>query len=140
MTIAHSIKIDVPKDRVFALYADVGSWPRWDRETVDVQLPALRTGAVGWLKPREGPKAKIRVADVVPDRSFTVEAMLPLCRMQFGHELDEEAGHTTATHWVRFDGPLAFLFRHLVGRGIDRTLPATLAGLKRASEQNAPRA
>lgn len=134
MTIVHRITINVPRERVFALYADVGSWPMWDSETIEVGLSALRSGATGWLKPRQGPTAKIRVTDVVPDRSFTVEARLPLCRMQFGHELDGTESQTVASHWVRFEGPLAFLFRRLIGSGIDRTLPNTLAGLKRAAE------
>ncbi len=134
MSIVHSIEVDAPRRQVFSLYADVGSWPAWDSETLAVQLPALRPGASGWLKPRQGPKANIRVSEVTPDTSFTVESRLPLCRMQFGHELDGEEGRTIVTHWVRFTGPLAPLFRRLIGRDIDRTLSRTLAGLKRASE------
>ncbi|MBS1183505.1 MAG: Polyketide cyclase / dehydrase and lipid transport [Proteobacteria bacterium] len=135
MSIAHRIDIDAPAEAVFALYAAVESWPDWDSETVAVHLPdGLRAGATGWLKPRSGPKANIRVAEVVPRRSFTIEGRLPLCRMLFGHELWGNAAQTTATHWVRFTGPLAFLFRRLIGAGIDATLPATLRGLKRASE------
>lgn len=136
MTIQHQIEIAAPADVVFSLYEDVGSWATWDSETSAVHLPGgLRAGSAGWLKPREGPKASIRVSEVVPRRSFTVEARLPLCRMRFGHELSEASGRTIATHWVRFSGPLAFLFRRLIGKGIDATLPATLLGFKRASEE-----
>lgn len=138
MSIVHSIEIDAPRKQVFALYEDVGSWPAWDSETLAVHLPGLRPGASGWLKPRQGPKAKICISEVVQDRSFTVEGLLPLCRMQFGHELDGEGDRTSVTHWVRFTGPLAPLFRRLIGKGIDRTLPHTLAGLKRASERGKP--
>lgn len=134
MDISHSIRIVAPRDKVFALYADPASWPVWDSETVAVHLPSLGEGASGWLKPRQGPKAKIKVTEVTQDRSFTVESALPFCRIQFGHELAGEGSGTHVTHWVRFTGPLAPLFRRLIGNGIDRSLPDTLAGLKRASE------
>ncbi|MBN9886238.1 SRPBCC family protein [Salipiger abyssi] len=135
MTIAHTIEIDAPATNVFALYANPELWPIWDSETKAVGLPELRRGAAGWLEPREGPRAKIRVTEVLPNRSFTIEGQLPLCRMTFGHELTGNGQRTSATHWVAFSGPLAFLFRRLIGAGIDRTLPNTLAGLKRVSEE-----
>ncbi len=135
MSIIHKVEIDAPAEVIFALYADVEAWPIWDSETTAVELPGLHHDAEGWLKPRNGPKARIRVADVVPNRSFTIEGKLPFCRMQFGHELHGNAARTTATHWVKFVGPLGFVFRRLIGREIDRTLPHTLEGLKRASEQ-----
>jgi hypothetical protein len=138
MDFEHSIVIAAPTEVVFGLYANIALWPVWDPETVDVHLPqGLNVGAEGWLKPRVGPKAKICIKAVCPGRSFTVEGRLPLCRMVFGHELASVDGKTTATHSVRFDGPLAFLFRRLVGAGINATLPASLAGLKRESEKRA---
>ncbi|APZ53326.1 SRPBCC family protein [Salipiger abyssi] len=139
MRIEHTVEIEAPATTVFALYADPELWPVWDGETKAVGLPELRTGATGWLQPREGPKAKIRVTDVTPNRSFTIEGTLPLCRMTFGHELTGNGRQTRATHWVQFSGPLAFLFRRLIGAGIDRTLPDTLAGLKRVSEEGVAR-
>lgn len=134
MAISHSTHITAPRNRVFALYEDVASWPAWDSETMDVHLPSLGPGASGWLKPRQGPKAKIKVTEFTRDRSFTVESTLPFCRIQFGHDLIDEGNQTRVTHWVRFIGPLAPLFRQLIGSGMDRSLPDTLAGLKRASE------
>jgi len=137
MSIAHRIEIKASREAVFALYANISSWCDWDTEVQAVHLSeGLRVGSHGWLKPRQGPKAKIRVTEVVPNVSFTVEGMLPLCRMEFGHELLSQADCTVAAHSVRFVGPLAFLFRRLIGRGIDSTLPDTLAGLKRASERS----
>ena len=135
MSISHSIEINAPRKQVFALYEDLSSWPVWDSETLAVHLPGLHPGASGWMQPREGPKAKIRISAVVRDTSFTVEGLLPLCRMQFGQELDGDGERTNVTHWVRFTGPLAPLFRRLIGRGINQTLPHTLAGLKRICER-----
>ncbi len=134
MDISHTIRIATPRNQIFALYADVASWPTWDSELVDAHLPAFAQGAIGWLKPRQGPKSKIKLVEIQQDTSFTVESALPLCRMQFGHDLADEDGQTRVTHWVSFTGALAPLFRRLIGKGIARSLPDTLAGLKRACE------
>jgi hypothetical protein len=139
MQIVHAVRVEATPEAIFAFYADVRTWPRWDDETRAVHLPeGLEAGSKGWFQPRSGPKAKIRVLDVHKGRSFTIEGLLPLCRMLFGHELRVDAGQTIVTHSVRFRGPLAFLFRRVIGAGIDRTLPTTLQGLKRAVENGAP--
>jgi hypothetical protein len=135
MAITHNIKISAPREAVFALYEDVSAWPVWDHETVEVHLPdGLRGGSKGWLKPRKGPKARVRVAEVTPGRSFTMEGRLPLCRMHFSHDLESIGCDTKATHSVRFFGPLGFLFRRVIGKEIDASLPSTLRGLKEVSE------
>lgn len=136
MTITHSISINVPRTVVFSVYSKVASWPSWDSEITKVQLPELRQGATGWLKPRHGPKARITVIETIQDRSFTIESRLPFCRVQFEHALTEENGTTTATHRVHFIGPLSAIFRRMIGKGIDQTLPQTLAGLKKAAERS----
>jgi hypothetical protein len=136
-----SIHIATPAATVFARYSDVASWPEWDPELVSISLPeGLKTGSTGWLKPKGGPKSTIRVIAVEPDRSFTIECPLPLCRMRFDHTLAAAEGGTLATHGLAFDGPLAWLFRRLIGKSIMASLPATLQGLKRACEQGAARA
>ncbi|MFN7399487.1 MAG: SRPBCC family protein [Sandaracinobacter sp.] len=135
LTIDRTIQISAPVDAVFRCYADVQSWPDWDSEVTVVDLPqGLVPGATGWLKPRQGPKARLVVTEVEQDRSFTIQSRLPLCEMRFGHDLVGDGGVTTVRHWVSFVGPLAPLFRHLIGRSIAATLPATLAGLKAACE------
>ncbi len=136
MSITHSIHIAAPCATVFALYEDVSTWPAWDHETREVFLPeGLRPGATGWLQPRSGPKARVRVASVTPGQAFTMEGRLPLCRMSFDHTLaPAQDGGTRATHAIRFSGPLSFVFRRLIGRGLAASLPDTLEGLKQASE------
>jgi hypothetical protein len=135
--IVHKIKIHTSAAAVFSIYKNITSWPQWDTEVQAVSLSNdLEVGSHGWLKPRNGPKAAIRVIKVVQGISFTIEGQLPLCRMEFDHVLQEDEQGTIAIHSVHFRGPLAFFFRRVIGKQIDTTLPDTLAGLKRASEQN----
>ncbi|AYG45603.1 hypothetical protein DV532_15375 [Pseudomonas sp. Leaf58] len=135
MQIKASIEIQTEPARVFRLYQDAAHWSDWDPEVVAASLPdGLKLGAKGWLKPKSGPKANIQIVEVTQGMSFSVQTRLPLCRMRFGHSLSASKGSTVATHWVDFKGPLSFLFRYLIGRSIQASLPNTMLGLKRASE------
>jgi len=136
MDFANSITINASKETIFAHYADVANWPVWDKEIKAVTLDGLHVGSTGSLQPRSGPKAMIMISELTTNTSFTVTSKLPLCKMQFGHELTSMGETTKATHSVGFSGPLAFLFRRLIGREIKRTLPTTLQGLKEVSEQH----
>ena len=135
MLIEATMFINATPERVFQSYADVATWPVWDSEVKSVYLPdGLNEGSIGWLKPRSGPKASISIVHVAVDKAFTVESRLPLCTMTFGHELAQERLGTSATHWAAFVGPLAPLFRRLIGNQIKKTLPTTLRGLKMTCE------
>ena len=126
--------IAAPPEAILALYRRPQDWPLWDPELSAVDLPGgLTPGATGTLTPRNGPKARITVARVAPD-GFAVTTRLPLCTMTFDHSLTPEGAATRARHWVRFDGPLAPLFRRLIGPGLAAGLGATMAGLKAAAE------
>ena len=136
MTITKTITINADPAAVFRLYEAVSDWPKWDTEVEAVHLPkGLVRGATGWLKPRQGPKSAIFVDEVKHGRCFTVKSRLPLCEMNFGHDIAEHNGKSMVTHWVTFVGPLSPLFRYLIGRPIAKTLPATLAGLKAECEK-----
>ena len=135
--IEQSLIINRPVAAVFRLYENCSGWPAWDTELEACSLPdGLEVGSRGWLKPRGAPRADILISEVTRNRSFTAVGKLPLCRMCFVHELEELGSTTRATHRVVFEGPLSFLFRRLIGRGIQKGLPSTMAGLKKAAEED----
>ena len=135
---SHAIDIHAGAERVYSLYADLTTWPGWDPAVLDVSLPSgLQAGSTGWLRAQGGPRTRIRVQEASYPRSFTVASQLPGCRMLFGHTLTAIEGGVRATHTLSFAGPLAFVFRHLLGARIASTLPAALRGLKQMSEADA---
>ena len=135
MHFSSSVQIAASADVIYGLYAQVSDWPAWDPEVERSHVSGpFVAGATGTLKPKGGPESKIELIEVTPGKSFTVRCKLPFCEMTFGHELEQAGGLTTATHSVSFTGPLAVVFGFLIGRGIERTLPATMNGLKRAAE------
>jgi len=130
------ILINAPVDRLFSLYADVSDWSSWDP---DVKFSSIDgqffSGATGTLQPSSGPKTKITFTEVLHNRLFTVESKLPLCTMRFEHELSPVGNQIQALHRVSFVGFLSPLFGRLIGSQIQKGLPRTLEGLKRAAEQ-----
>lgn len=132
---SHTIDIQASVERVYRLYADLTTWPKWDPAVVEVSLPAgLRVGSAGWLRAKDGPRTSIRVHEASDSQGFTVASQLPGCQMLFGHTLEAVAGGVRATHTLSFAGPLAFVFQRLLGAKIAGTLPVALQGLKRMSE------
>ena len=129
------IAINATQEQIFAAYIDVATWSLWDSEVASVDLPdGLTHGASGYLKPTSGPKASIIVSDFDPPTSFSVTSALPLCKMTFEHKLSPLDHGTKAYHGIVFSGPLAAVFRFLIGRKITKTLPDTLNGLKKHVE------
>ena len=144
---SESVEVRAAPARVFALWRDASGWPAWDPDLESASLDGpFAVGSRGTLKPRGAPRTTIELTDVAPDRAFTAVARLPLCRMVFEHEIepfDESSDGPSdercrVTHRVRFAGPLAPLFARLIGPSIERGLPGTMAGLKRAAEEGAP--
>jgi Polyketide cyclase / dehydrase and lipid transport len=135
MKFEHSLDIAADPATIYQLYADVADWPQWDPEVLESSINgSFASGTKGSVKPKGGPKSEMTFLDVKPNSFFAVQCKLPLCVMRFEHELAAKGRTTTATHRVTFTGFLAPLFGRLIGNGIKRTLPATMAGLKLAAE------
>ena len=72
---------------------------------------------------------------MLANASVTTRCLLPLCKMDFVHILEPQAnGSTHVINQVVFSGWLAPLFGRLIGKSIAKTMPATLASLKRHLE------
>lgn len=130
-----STTINAPAATVFALYANVGGWPSWDPDLKAASLNgAFASGAVGEVKPHSGPKSELKFVEVVQGKSVRMACKLPLGVMHFDYELQADGSKTIATHRTTFSGLLAPIWSRLIGSGMKKTLPAALAGLKRAAE------
>ena len=137
MKIEHRTITNASPDSVFRLYEDVANWHTWDPDTKQATLDGpLRTGAQGKLTPTKGRTVPMRVTDVVPGRSFTVESKIPLFRMVFEHELTPGPSGTEILHRVTFSGLLSILLGPMLSRQLNAGLPVTLERLKQRAESN----
>ena len=135
MPYCETIEINAKPEIVFSLYSDIRSWPQWDREVSSVEIAeGLVSGAQGWLQPREGPRTKITIQDVVYPLQFVAVSQLIGCVIMFEHRLEATTVGTRVLHSLYFKGPTGFLFERLLGPVLSRGLPETLKGLKQAAE------
>ena len=136
MQFEEQIVIAAPPEKVFALYENVTAWSSWDPDVKTSSIEgSFSSGASGSIKPSNGPKARIKFTEIMPNRSFTVETKLPLCIMRFEHELTLLPSGTNAKHRVTFQGLLSPFFGRVIGSQIRKGLPITLQGLKHAAEK-----
>jgi hypothetical protein len=72
--------------------------------------------------------------EVVKNKTVVSQCKLPLGLMRFDYELNTSGGVTKVTHRTTFSGLLAPLWGRLIGSGMKKSLPAALAGLKKAAQ------
>jgi hypothetical protein len=136
MELSEEIDIQASPETIFALYANVSEWPKWDPEVKAASIEgAFVSGAKGVVHPHGGPKSTVLFTSVVPNRSYHAECKLPLCKMRFEQLLTPTDAGTKAKHTVVFEGLLAPLFGRLIGRGMKKTLPSAMLSLKNYAEK-----
>jgi hypothetical protein len=131
MKFEDSITIDTTPEQVFLTYKDVANWPTWDPETVSASIDGdFVVGSTGKIKPGKEPETKITWVEVTPDKSFTVECKLPLCKMQFIHEMTAQNSRTVVVNKIELTGLLSSIFGLLIGSKLKQGVRLSLLGLK----------
>jgi hypothetical protein len=119
----------------FSEWADMASWPEWNLDTEWVRLDgAFVEGASGQLKPKGGPKVRFEVARLVDGEEFTDVSRLLGARLTFRHLVATEAGRTTVSVEVSMTGPLAPVWRLILGKGLRESLEPDLERLASRAE------
>jgi len=130
-----SITVAATSAEVFSVYKDVENWPSWDPETDSASLDGeFQVGTSGKIKPSGEPETKIVITEVSPDKSFTVECKIPLCKMQFVHEMAESDDRTHVVNKIILTGLLSSVFGLLIGGKLREGMKQSLVGLKNQIE------
>jgi hypothetical protein len=138
MNVEAQIEIAAPVDVVFGIYQDVARWNTWDPDTKSSALDGpFQVGTAGRLVPTKGREVPMRLTEVTPNRSFTVQCDVPLFRMVFIHELSPSAVGTRVTQRMVTGGALDFLLGRVLSKQVREGFPKTLASLKRLAESRA---
>lgn len=135
MKFEESVLIMATTGKIFSVYSAVADWPLWDAEVEYASLNGeFKIGAEGKIKPKGAPESKIKIIELTEAKSFTVECMLPLCKMHFIHIISPEGPGSRVANFLVFTGLLAPVFGRLIGKSIYKSMPNTLAGLKKYVE------
>jgi polyketide cyclase/dehydrase/lipid transport protein len=106
-------------------YADAETWPEWNAEIKRARLEQpLALGAEAKIVFSTGLRLRFRVVEFEDGCLFTDESRLPGARMGHRHLLEPtENGGCRLTNTIYFEGPLAPLWRRIMGPAAARTLP-----------------
>ena len=121
-----SLEADVSPAAVWdRAYADAGAWPHWNAEIKRARLDGpLALGSEARIAFRTGLRLRFRVVEFEPGRLFTDESRLPGARMGHRHLVEPTAdGGSRLTNTIYIEGPLASLWRRVLGPAAARTLP-----------------
>jgi hypothetical protein len=105
-------------------YADADAWPRWNAEIKRAGLDRpLDLGATARIVFRTGLRLRFEVVEYEHGRLFTDEARLLGARMGHRHLVESAEGGCRLTNTIYIDGPLAPLWRRILGPAAARSLP-----------------
>jgi len=125
-----------PPSAFFERWAAMDTWPEWDEAVRWVRRDGpFAAGTTGSLKPRGGPKVSFVIETVDPGREFTDCSSMPGASLTIRHLVAvKDDGRTRVDIEVSLDGPLARVWKVLVGRGIATSTPAGLGRLVQVVE------
>lgn len=114
-----------PADVWEKAYADAVAWPRWSNELKSAKLDGpLRLGATAKIVFKTGLRLRFEVVEFEEGRLFTDEARMPGARMGHRHLVEpSDGGGSRLTNTIYIEGPLASVWRRVLGPRAARTLP-----------------
>ena len=127
-----------PPERVWRLWSDVSTWPKWNPDVIAISLEGpFTTGSRGSMTTKAGGTHKIELADVRPGQSFTLETSpVPLARFSFECRLAASGSGSRLTQGVSMRGPLGWLFSGMMGERMAEGFKPVLRGLSQAAESS----
>jgi hypothetical protein len=110
--------------QVWKIWSDMDLRPSWDLDTEWAKLegPFVK-GAIFYMKPKGGPKLKMRLSEVIPNQRFTDCWSVPFARLYGIHDMEETPEGLKLTTTIQIEGPLGWILRKLVGEKIVAELP-----------------
>jgi hypothetical protein len=121
-----TLDANVPPVEIWRVaYEDAEAWPKWNAELKRATLNGpLALGATAKIVFRTGLRLRFEVVEFERSRLFTDESRLPGARMGHRHLVEPTAdGSCRLTNTIYIDGPLAPLWRRILGPAAARTLP-----------------
>ena len=105
-------------------YADAAAWPKWNAEIKRAELDGpLTNGAKAKIVFGTGLRLRFHVVEFEDGRLFTDESRLPGARMGHRHLVESAESGSRLTNTIYIEGPLAPLWRRIMGPAAARTLP-----------------
>jgi len=120
-----TLEAEVTPDPIWEkAYADAEAWPKWNAEIKRASLDGpLGLGAKAKIVFNSGLRLRFEVVEFEQGRLFTDESHLPGADMGHRHLIEPTAAGSRLTNTIYIEGPLAALWRRILGPTAARTLP-----------------
>ena len=141
MRVNVTVDISAPPEVVWAVLADVGSWPAWTASVTSVRPSGpdpLQVGSRARIKQPRLPATVWTVSELVEGERFTWTATGPGVHTRASHRVVGTADGSRATLSINQGGVLGRLVGRLYGGLTRRYVQMEAAGLKQSSESSAP--
>ena len=115
----------VSKEQIWQAWVDVNSWSNWDAELDYCDMQGEFTdGNTFILKPKDGPKVKIYLYNIIAKKQFCDYCKFPGAKMHDIHLLEEIEGGVKLTNTIYVTGVLSSLWVKLVAKNVAEGIPA----------------
>ncbi|KXK15126.1 MAG: Polyketide cyclase / dehydrase and lipid transport [Chloroflexi bacterium OLB14] len=136
-TAEHTIVTDVSKEAIWKVWKDIENWKQWDEGLEWCRFNGeFKTGVSYTLKPKGGSEVQSTISECEPLKKFSDVTKLPLAKLEFVHELNEEKDGLHVTHRVVISGLLSFFFAQVIGKDTARNFPKTISNLIRVAKES----
>jgi len=134
-----SRETSAPPEKVWQIWTDTSTWGEWNPNVTTMDMaPPIAAGKEGVMNTPAGQHHKMKVVDVQPGRSFTLEtSVIPLSTFRFKCSVEPAGGKTRIGQTVQVVGPMGWLFDPMMGDGIAKDFDKLLDGLARKAETGA---
>jgi hypothetical protein len=131
-TFEHTVETTASADAVWALYADVNAWLRWDHGLDAIELNGpFEAGVTGRITPKGMEQLPFTLTRVEPGRGFDDETPALGHMLRFSHVIEPLAsGGARVTHRVEIEGPAA----EQMGPNVTGDTPEAMAALVSLAE------
>lgn len=126
---------NVKPETIWALWQDIDNWPKWHSDLEYCKLEGnFEIGSQFVLKPKSGPKVKIKLTEMEKGKSFTDCTAFIGAKMYDEHRMEIKDGGILISNKLVVTGPLRWIWIKLVANGIARSVPEEMDKLVRTAQ------
>ena len=118
-----SMECKASEAKIWQIYTDVENWKEWidgvEYSTIDGNF---EDGTLVTIKNIKKPKSSSPLKNVVVNKSFVLQAKMPLSTVDFIHEIVKDKDVIKVRFAVEITGTLAFFFKAIFKKSVAKSL------------------
>jgi hypothetical protein len=118
-----SMETKASQAKIWQIFTDVENWKEWiDGIEYSIIDGNFENGTLVTIKNINKPKSSSPLKDVVVNKSFILQAKMPLSKVDFIHEIVKDSDTLKVRFAVEVSGALAFLIKTIFRNSVVKSL------------------